>query len=846
MNQLSKIETNIADAFAPLTEAEKTAAAAGVTAGADAAEVWEPHCPAPSEPPGTLRHWQHGESVARWVYRTADGKPVFAVYRFNAADGKKETLPYSYGRRVWTDKNDRRQDGTGWHWKRPTAPLPLYGLDQLAARPDAPVLVCEGEKSADAAAAIFPDHVAITSCGGSKSARKADWAALEGRAVTIWPDHDDSGTDYAHDVVRLADGAGATEIRVVEIPELFPPGWDLADDLPEGETPEVLAELLAGAALAEPPFKMPAGFFWEKGQLYFQPPPPKPDQAPPPPVFVAAQFDILGEARTSTGGDWGLFLRWRDRDGRPHEWALPKSLLHREGNVIAETLESGGLTCGIGHSHTYLKMFLSRVYPSRRFECVSRTGWHETGGKPVFVTPWSKIYGPGKSDIVLQSERLVSAESFATAGRLRDWQEGLARYAVGNDRLALFIAAALAGPMLNPLGEDSGGVHLVGGSQSGKSTCAFAAGSVWGPGRRDGQVRSWRSTANGLEAIAAETSDCCLILDELGQADSKEVADIVYQLANETGKGRAGRSGECRRRQTWRSLFLSTGELSLSAKIGEAGKRTMAGLEVRLVSLPADAGAGLGVFQELHGFATARDLADQIRNAARTHYGTAARAFLARLTDDRAKNEGALTDNIKSLRASFLAKHCPGDADGQVKSVASRFALIGCAGELARSYGVLPWPKGEALRAAGACFRVWLSERGGVGAGEDSAALAQVRGFLEAHGSSRFERLHETGGAMPGEIRVLNRAGFSRVEAGELQFLIMPEAWRNEVCRGMDPKRVAAVLLREGHLKPASGGKSSQSIRIAGHGQVRCYVVSASILGDGTPPDDLGPDEEVI
>ncbi len=78
----------------------------------------------------------------------------------------------------------------------------------------------------------------------------------------------------------------------------------------------------------------------------------------------------------------------------------------------------------------------------------------------------------------------------------------------------------------------------------------------------------------------------------------------------------------------------------------------------------------------------------------------------------------------------------------------------------------------------------------------------------------------------------MNRAGFSRLETGELQFLIMPEAWRTEVCRGMDPKRVAAVMLREGYLKPASDGKTSQSIRIAGHSKMRLYVVSASIMGD--------------
>ena len=51
-------------------------------------------------------------------------------------------------------------------------PRPLYNLDKLAERPDDWILVVEGEKTADAAAELFPDHVAMTSPGGAKAAAK--------------------------------------------------------------------------------------------------------------------------------------------------------------------------------------------------------------------------------------------------------------------------------------------------------------------------------------------------------------------------------------------------------------------------------------------------------------------------------------------------------------------------------------------------------------------------------------------------------------------------------------------------------------------------------------------------
>ena len=99
--------------------------------------------------------------------------------------GEKSILPLSY----CEDDAGRRS----WRWQHLPAPRPLYGLDHLVLRAAAPVLVVEGEKAADAAAKLFPDHVAVTSSGGSNAAGKADWSPLAGRQVVIWPDRDAPG-----------------------------------------------------------------------------------------------------------------------------------------------------------------------------------------------------------------------------------------------------------------------------------------------------------------------------------------------------------------------------------------------------------------------------------------------------------------------------------------------------------------------------------------------------------------------------------------------------------------------------------------------------------------------------
>ena len=151
------------------------------------------------------------DTATTWHYCHEDGRAAFDVVRF---PGKKI--------------RPRLPDGS---FKAYPAPRPLYRLPDLVDRPDAPVLVVEGEKAADAAARRFPGHVVTTSSGGSKAARKTDWEPLRGRDVTIWPDADQAGIAYAQSVRKILREHG-TPARIVAVPDRLPEGWDLADLVP--------------------------------------------------------------------------------------------------------------------------------------------------------------------------------------------------------------------------------------------------------------------------------------------------------------------------------------------------------------------------------------------------------------------------------------------------------------------------------------------------------------------------------------------------------------------------------------------------------------------------------------
>jgi hypothetical protein len=219
---------------------------------------------------------------------------------------------------------------------------------------------------------------------------------------------------------------------------------------------------------------MPRGFKMSGDGLWYR----KHDDEDAPPVKVCAPFTI--EARTSddSHNNHGLLLKWIDRDGEQHAWSMPLRMVHAEGNAIAAELEDAGLSCGTSRAaHELLKQFFGAVDIERRVRCVNRAGWHGD----AYVLPDGRVFGAAADSLVMQTDRVAGASAYAERGTLPEWCDNVARYAVGNDLLVLPISIAFAAPLLDVLGEPSGGVHLHGISQSGKTTAARCAKSVNGP-----------------------------------------------------------------------------------------------------------------------------------------------------------------------------------------------------------------------------------------------------------------------------------------------------------------------------------------------------------------------------
>ncbi len=241
--------------YAPLS-AEQRAAAAGAVDADGSRLLWPLPADAPEMTQGKAKAFApdgYGYA-AHWCYRDAAGRLLGYAVRYDKAGDGTEADKQFRPLTCWERPDGRRE----WRAKGFPGPCPLYGLDRLAARPGAPVIVCEGEKSADAATRLFPEHVAVTSPNGAKAAGKADWGPLRSRALTIWPDADAPGALYAVDVARLAGAAGAASVAVVEPSPYLPDGWDLADTVPDGLDldPARLVAEAAGAVEADGPLPL--------------------------------------------------------------------------------------------------------------------------------------------------------------------------------------------------------------------------------------------------------------------------------------------------------------------------------------------------------------------------------------------------------------------------------------------------------------------------------------------------------------------------------------------------------------------------------------------------------------
>lgn len=778
-------------------------------------------------------------------------KPVLLIQSENSGNDGNRGVTINNPAGLDTIKVFPNSDSdTGYRWEQSVA---VYGLDRLAAKPDAEVIVCEGEKASDAASRLFPEKVIVSNVNGAKSPWKSDWSSLAGRTVFLWGDFDVPGVSYIAAVERLVTDAGAFVTHTIR-PEWFlqmgrklgierktlPEGWNAADAeqekftadniqafieqektlhgenslfiLTQNQQKSVVEELVQSdehphhqkvvaakkraqtrELFNDSEFAVILSRKGFKNGVYWQEPFGE-DDVPKRPTLLCSPLIVVAQTRDIYQSNWGKLLTWQDNDGHEHHWACPDELLAGSdaGEFRRELVRNGLTISTFGRARQMLVEYVLNYKPlsDNRVRCVNKIGWYDKR-----YVLGHQVYGKQDGESVIYQG--VTNGDYTSVGTLTDWQREVAARAVGNSRIVFAICTAFAGILTEMACESGGGFQFTGDTSKGKtSTLIDPAASVWG--HPDNFAKKWRATTNGLEALCLSRNHSTLMLDDLGQSNAKECGQAAYMIANGQSKVRMQKEGVNRPLSTWKVMILSSGELDIAQHMAEAGKVAKGGQVIRLPSIPADAGAGMFAIERLHDQPDGRQFTDTLKAMTRKYYGTAGVAFLEKLTSPETLKEttdsirGGITEIVKLLKI-------PDGAAPEIGRVAARFALVAHAGELATKFGVTGWEKGEALKASNRCFNDWLFEAGCAVSADNKVLFAQVSAFLQAHGASRFPP-HDISSADLQNFQ--NRAGFSHNHEGNVYFWVESGAFNRELCKGFNPTTAAKSLVKAGWLEP--------------------------------------------
>lgn len=535
--------------------------------------------------------------------------------------------------------------------------------------------------------------------------------------------------------------------------------------------------------------------------------------------YISSPIRVLAQTRDTTNNAWGRLLEWQDADGIKHTQALSMELFQSDGVELRKALAyQGVIIAPDGRARNLLQSYLMSYPTETRALCVDRIGWHDN----VFVLPNEQIGQHENDDLIVYQTTQGIDSNYQSNGTLEQWQKDISIPLSTHSKLVVALSSAFAGQLLTPLEQQTGaGVHFKGQSSKGKTTALYVGCSVWG--KPSNYCKTWKSTGNALEHTAYIHNDGFLALDEIGEvANPKELGNIAYMLANGKGKARLTKEIKAKPSYAWKIIFLSTGEKSLKEIMQENGQKTKLGQEVRLIDIDIDQ-SEYGLFDQID---FAEDGAKQSRllvERSNQFYGVAGMAWLNYLTT----NKDDAISQAKKLLGQYNAELIGEHTQGHIIRVANAFALIAVAGELATQAGITGWQTGTALNAVKTVFNAWVNDFEYVGDYQTKEYILHVKAFFEANESSRFEAITPD----PDQIeKIINRVGYWKIENGEKLFLVLPEQFKNEVCKGHDNRKVAKALLIEKLLEHDTG-KTSKTVRIPSKkNAVKVYAVKEAIF----------------
>lgn len=298
-----------------------------------------------------------------------------------------------------------------------------------------------------------------------------------------------------------------------------------------------------------------------------------------------------------------------------------------------------------------------------------------------------------------------------------------------------------------------------------------------------------------METIASLNSDSLLILDEISQATEKIIANTVYMLGNGVGKSRATKNIELAKPKTWNILFISSGEESLKTMIEKNSPKVNAGLEVRLIDIPANTNSGMGIFEDIHGFDSSAEFLSNLNSIATNNYGYAGEAYLEYVAHRFEK----IKSEISNYLNNYIKSHDEVKESSQLQRIAAVFGIMCYAGKIACEAGLMNIAADEIDKSIDVCFKDFLSNRGSTSNSEENQIVSHVRKIIEKNQFSKFIDINSNN-----SDRLYDIMGYYEANEKGIKTFYFTAGLFSELCKGFDPKQFKDALYNAGMLQKSS------------------------------------------
>ncbi|MER9523742.1 DUF927 domain-containing protein [Mesorhizobium sp. LNJC394B00] len=485
-------------------------------------------------------------------------------------------------------------------------------------------------------------------------------------------------------------------------------------------------------------------------------------------------------------------------------------------------LTNGGVRLYTSKSRNKFKGAVEEHKEYRKGLVAATSGWvgrHFVFGDGTVISP--------KNDARELIVTFPPDRKFTPVGSLIAWQDAMSP--VKKQPVCLFVLIyALVAPLLKfaPPNFLNPQLELVGPPECGKTTIAVAAASVWA-GNPDSEVgggQTWDVTALYLDRAKAAHAGGILVLDEgnLAGADKAGQKEVIRRgIFSMSSKGMRRRFIDVTETPLVHVAVLSTSNTPLRDLVEVPGN-TRDALMSRMPTIQVDDRHEYGVFKFLpKGFATSREAADAIRNAALADYGVASRAFVEHLMN-ASEDEAGLRIRIQDLIGKFRKE--VGEVEGVgLNRVLNTVALTFAAGVLAKEWGVVPKGWGRLLPAFA---EILQSIRGAKQAKAKPRAIDRVVDYVSQNDLANAKNLRK---------RPLTAEQFHQargiMKADDSEVLIPTSVFTSTFS---DHTAMLNELKKEGYLKGEGGMKPKMSIKtpkmVCAVGRVYRIVLPAQTL----------------